>query len=456
MKRLRSIALKEWLKRDGRKPLVIRGARQVGKTWLVRSFAEEEKLMLIDLNLEEFPQYAALFTTNDPKEILKNIETELNVDIIPEKSLLFLDEIQQSPQLFAKLRWFAEHMPQLPVIAAGSLLEFMLSQHAMSMPVGRIEYMHLEPLSFEEFLLALGEEKLFDYINHYELSKEIPSSIHDRLIKFVKEFIIVGGMPSAVDTWLKTQDPREVSRVHFNLINTYKDDFPKYSIRAVPQNLTDVINTIPSLLGDKFVYKAVNPLLSHDAIKNSLDLLCKARICDRVTATSANGIPLGAEILAKFFKVIFLDVGLCSTLLKLSLNDLKNIAELDLVNKGGIAEQLTGQLLRTLFPDYIEPTLYYWIRQGSDAEIDYLVQHGIRIIPLEVKAGATGKMKSLHLFMGLKKLSIAVRICSGIPNQTLIDLKDTQGNNVQYELLSIPFYLLGQLHRILNNNKNRL
>lgn len=452
MKRTGLIFLKEWLSSTDRKPLVIRGARQVGKTWLVRHLAESENLNLIELNLEKRPSLASLFSTNDPRQIILNLEAAFNRTINPQKSLLFLDEIQAVPELLAKLRWFAEDMRELPVIAAGSLLEFVLSKHAISMPVGRINYMHLEPLSFEEFLLANDKSRLVEYIKLYTVGNEIAREIHEQLMGLFKEYIIVGGMPQAVSSWVNKRSLQAVSQVHHDLIATYRDDFAKYSGRMSTERLEDVLMAVPKHLGKKFVYSRVNPSIQIDAIKRSLDLLSKARVCHKVLGSAANGVPLAAEVQEKYLKVILLDVGLCSAILGLSLDQINLITELDLINKGGIAEQVVGQLLRTIAPPYVEPALYYWHREekGSSAEIDYVIQYRNIVIPIEVKAGSTGSLKSLHYFMGLKQFPLAVRINSDIPQKIEVSVKDNQGNPVKYLFLSIPFYLLGELHRLLS------
>lgn len=451
MKRTRMDFLTDWLDSKDRKPLVIRGARQVGKTWLVRNLAQLQNRHLIELNFEKKPQWASLFSSNTPSEILLNLSSVLNDTINPEKSLLFLDEIQAAPELLAKLRWFAEEMPSLPVIATGSLLEFTLEKHTFSMPVGRISYMHLEPLSFEEFLIANGKQTLVDYLNSYHWKTQIPAVIHEQLMGFFKQYILIGGMPAAVSSWITKGSLQAINEIHHNLIATYRNDMSKYRGRILLERLEEVMNAIPQRLGEKFVYTQVNPGVSIPTIKQALNLLCHARVCHRVTGCAGNGIPLGAEIQDKYLKVIFLDTGLCSGALGISLSHLSAAEELILVNKGGIAEQVTGQLLRTITPAYVEPVLYYWHRdeKGSSAEIDYIVQHGPHVIPIEVKAGSTGSLKSLHLFMGLKQLSVAVRINSDHPTVTPIDVKDNAGQSIKYTLLSIPFYLVGQLHRLL-------
>lgn len=451
MKRTRMTFLEEWLASEAHKPLVIRGARQVGKTWLVRRLAEVQKRQLIEVNFERNPQFATLFNSNDSHQILLNLSSAFNISIEPKRCLLFLDEIQAAPDLLAKLRWFFEDLPQLPLIAAGSLLEFVLEKHTFSMPVGRISYMHLEPLSFEEFLLASDKAALVDYLNSYQMGLEIPGLIHEQLMSHFKEYIIVGGMPAAVACWTTKKSLKEVNQIHHDLMATYRDDIAKYRGRIAGEKLEEVMMAVPKHLGEKFIYSKVNPSMQINVIKQSLDLLCKARICHRINGSSANGVPLGAEILEKYLKVIFLDVGLSSAALGLSLDQLYPLQELILTNKGGIAEQVVGQILRGIDPHFIEPTLYYWHREekGSSAEIDYVIQHSNRVIPIEVKAGNTGSLKSLHLFMALKQFSTAVRVNSDIPSTTAVSVKDHQGNPINYTLVSIPFYLLGQLHRLL-------
>jgi predicted AAA+ superfamily ATPase len=450
MKRKYLVFLQEWLRAHDRQPLVIRGARQVGKTWLVRYFAKEQKRRLIELNFEKEPQLSSFFKSNDPKQILLNLGSFLGEVIHPDECLLFLDEIQAVPELLAKLRWFAEGLPELPVIAAGSLLEFVLEEHTFSMPVGRIGYMYIEPLSFEEFLVASKQESLLSYLEAFQWNTEIPEALHEKLMSFFKEYIVIGGMPAAVASWVIDRSLPKVSQIHRNLITTYRDDFAKYCGRIDKERLDEILLAIPKFLGEKFIYSKVNADVRSAMIKQAFDLLCKARVCHRVTSSHANGISIGAELDKKFFKAIFLDVGLCSAALDLTLDQITTTNEVILINSGGIAEQVTGQLLRTVSLSYVEPELYYWLREGKNsAEIDYIVQQGARLIPIEVKAGSTGSLKSLHLFMGLKKLPLALRINSDLPSQTDVHIKDREGNDIKYILLSIPFYLLGQIHRLI-------
>lgn len=457
MKRVCLGFLDKWLHSAERKPLVIRGARQVGKTWVVQHLAESQKKDLIEVNFEKQPHRKSLFNSNDPKQIILNLSAVYG-DINPEKSILFLDEIQAAPELLAKLRWFAEDMPELPVIAAGSLLEFTLEDHSFSMPVGRINYMHLEPLSFEEFLLAKNKSNLVDYIKKYNFQYQIPIEIHEQLLEIFKEYIIIGGMPQAVNSWITYQSLDKVSQIHNDLLATYRDDFPKYSGKLVVERLDELLTAIPRFLGQKFIYSKVNPEVQSKPLKQALDLICKARLSHKVIGTAANGVPLGAEIQDKYLKIIFLDVGLCSNMLGISLDNLISIKDIDLINKGAISEQVVGQILRTVAPFYIEPSLYYWHRdeKGSNAEIDYIIQHQNKVVPIEVKSGSTGGLKSLHIFMELKKLATAVRINSDLPTITEINTQTNIGKSTTYKLISIPYYLLGEIQNLLKNEASIL
>ncbi len=453
MQRLHLTYLKDWLTSSARKPLIIRGARQVGKTWLVRALAKSNQKQLIELNLEKKPDLASLFSDNDPNQTLLNLSAFYNLPIEPKNSLLFIDEIQIAPELLSKLRWFAEELSELPVIAAGSLLDFTLAKHSFSMPVGRISYMYLEPLSFEEFLLAHDKKTLSEYLLAYQLDKTIPIAIHEEFSRLFKEYLIIGGLPAAVSSWIKERSLHQVNQIHHDLLATYRDDFAKYSGHIAAEKVDAVMMAIPKMLGQKFVYSRVSASLPINTVKTIVDLLAKARICHPVLSCTANGTPLGAETKEKFFKEIFLDVGLTSAALGLTFNQIASIEEIMLINRGGIAEQVVGQILRTTYLPYINPALYYWQRdeKGSNAEIDYVIEHKNQVVPIEVKAGSTGSLKSLHLLMSLKNFPLAVCVNTHLPNKVNVKTKNHLGESVEYSLLSLPFYLLGQIHRLLQS-----
>lgn len=443
--------LKQWLNGPNRKPLVLRGARQVGKTWLIRTLAKQSGKKLIELNFERQRNLAVHFNSQDPKAILLNLESALNETIHPSEVLLFLDEIQAAPDLFATLRWFYEEMPELPVVAAGSLLEFVLEDHSFSMPVGRINYFFVEPLGFEEFLLAKNETHLHSALQNFTLNRPFNEALHEKTSQLFKEYLLVGGMPEAVVNWTQTHSLEALGQTHQDLIHTYKDDFSKYARRLSSHYLEAVFNAIPKYLTKKWIYSHVDRTAKQASIKQALRLLTKARLCHTIQSTAGNGFPFGAEADAKTFKMILLDVGLVSTLLGLKLHQFKTMDELMLVHQGALAEQGVGQLLRLLPPFYIDPSLYYWTRnaQGASAEVDYLIQHQLDIVPIEVKAGSEGKLRSLHQFMHEKHWPRAVRFYAGRALSSQMNVKTPQGHEVSYQLLSLPAYLTEQVHRLL-------
>ncbi len=433
--------LLKWGEKEGRRPLIIRGARQAGKSYLVREYAKTTSLDLLEINLEREPDAVHLFRKDSIQKTLELLSLQYRQKIEPQKTLLFLDEIQAAPDAIPLLRYFHEEKPSLRVIAAGSLLEFTLRDHSFSMPVGRVEYMHLGPMTFEEFLLAADEKDLRDFIVQYQLDETIPVPIHRRLMDRVRTFSIVGGMPEAIKTFLSgSWESCEASKQ--NILSTYQDDFSKYRDRIPQERLRKLFRGIPLLIGEKFKYVNVDPHERSKDLSNGLDLLCMARVAHRICHTSANGVPLGAEIDQKFFKVLFLDVGLVSSSCGLSLLSVEKESDLNLVNQGRLTEQLVGQHLLYDRPAYETPELYYWTREKKNAaaEIDYLTSLGSQVIPVEVKSGKTGRLRSLHLFLAEKERLLGVRFNSEPPSL----LRDRQGS-----LLSLPLYMIGQWKRLV-------
>ncbi len=442
--------LDEWLELKKRKPLILRGARQVGKTWLVRDMAKRNNLELIELNFEKRPEIAEHFNSNDPVKILTNLESELNCKIILNNSLLFLDEIQAKPELLSVLRWFTEEMPQLPVISAGSLLDFALKDHTFSMPVGRISYYYLEPMSFLEFILASGNRSLYMQLTDMQINEPLNDTLHKKCLELYSNYCLIGGMPEVVAEWYETNDLERCTKVQQDLIATFRDDFNKYSKRIRTENLHKVLRSVPDQLGNKFVTSRVGASLRSGEVKNALALLTQARICHKIFHTSGNGLPLGAEANEKFFKVLMVDIGLVSIQLGLSGLKLSDARDFIFKNKGSLAEQFVGQQIRLIQSALEDTALYYWQRtSGRQGEIDYIIQYGTTIIPVEVKAGAKGAMKSLHQFMFDKKLDLAVRCDQNAQALYMMDVKTTIGDRVSYKLLSIPFYLVEVLPSLL-------
>ncbi len=451
MKRYISENLQNWFNKSDRKPLVLRGARQVGKTWLVRDFAKSTNLKLIELNFEREPKLAEIFEEKSPENVIASLERIKGTRINKTESLLFLDEIQKAPHLLANLRWFYEECPKLPVIATGPLLDFVLKDHQFSMPVGRISYLFMEPMSFKEFLLANKEELLVEFIEEVKINSSFAELIHSKLLNYFSDYLIVGGMPDAVKEWVETKSPVAVAEIHQNLINTFIDDFNKYRQRVPPERLHKVMMAVPRLIGQKFMFSNIDRADTAKALKTALELLFLARICHRINHSAGRGVPLAAQENEKIFKVIFLDTGLVSALQGIVVKSAKEIRELIRINNGGISEQAVGQLLRTRPMKFMDPHLNYYIRdrKGSEAEIDYLIQHDASIIPIEVKSGATGSLKSLHQFMEERNFKTAVRINSEKPTVTKVNVNISTGSAAEYSLISIPFYLTEEIDRFI-------
>lgn len=433
--------MSQWSSRKARKPLVIRGARQVGKSYMVREFARRSSRSLLEINFEKEPEAAQLFDKRSIQKTCELLEIQYKTRIEPAKTVLFLDEVQAAPEILSTLRYFYEERPDLCVIAAGSLLEFLLKDHSFSMPVGRIEYLHLGPMTFEEFLEARGEDGLKRFLAGFCLGDEVPLPIHLRLMEQIRTYFVTGGMPESVKTFL--EDSWEACEaVKKNLVTTCEDDFSKYRHRVPDARLRKVFQKMPRLIGEKLKYARIDPMEPAKDIARALDLLCLARVGYRVHHSAANGVPLGAEINPKFFKLLFLDVGLVSSVCGLNRVDFEREKDLNLVNQGRLTEQFVGQHLLYDGPPFQGPELYYWAREKKNAaaEVDYVTSVGSRIVPVEVKSGKSGTLRSLHLFLKEKKLSLGVRFNSEPPSVLKED-----GTT----LVSLPFYLVGQWSRLL-------
>jgi len=446
--------LQDWKTRENRKPLIIRGARQVGKTFLVEQFAIDYELF-IKINFEENPEYKALFQTNDVKNILENISLEFGTKIEPEKTLLFLDEVQACPEAIPTLRYFYEKFPKLNLIAAGSLLDHVLNDLKYSMPVGRVEFLYVYPLSFKEFLLAGKENMLVDFLSSFHPDTVISVVIHNKLLKLLRKYFFVGGMPEAVKTYFETSDLLEVERIHESILTSMELDFSKYSKNNQPEYLRRVFRYVPRGISKKVKYVKIDRSVKSTYLKQAFVKLEMSRVIHRVFATSSAAIPLENGIKENVFKPLFFDIGLVSHILKVRLKDLD---ELMVLNEGALAEQFIGQQLLARKPFFIDRRLFYWNREKREAsaEIDYLVEIENKIIAVEVKAGKTGSLKSLQVFMSEKQKDFAIRFNTDLPGLTDVKVSVKIGGSVKpvaYRLLSLPLYLVNFLDEIVLGRK---
>ncbi len=391
--------LETWKSQSSRKPLILRGARQVGKTHLIRKLAKTHYQSIFEINFEKKPQYKKIFEGSlEPKEILRNLQLLENRNINLEQTLIFFDEVQECPQAITALRYLYEDFNgKLHVVAAGSLLEFALEK--VGVPVGRIDYLHLYPLSFSEYLKAAGFAQLAQELENNNLN--FSSIVHEQLLKILADYLFVGGMPEACVAWFKTQKPVNVQHIHQSLVTGFRQDFLKYAKRNQMPNVETVFEAIPKLLGKKFVFSHVNRELKSRDLKAALQLLKMAQIAHLIPHSSGAGIPLAANQDSAKFKVLLVDVALSQTLLMSPAQTWLLNAQDSFINKGSLVESFVGQELLAYSDPQKFQSLHYWIREAksSSAEVDYLLEQNSQIIPIEVKAGVSGRQKSLNIFL---------------------------------------------------------
>jgi predicted AAA+ superfamily ATPase len=440
-----------WYRKERRKPLVLRGARQVGKSTLVRRFAEKNGLVLNEINLEQHLYLDNIFKTLDMGSIIRELDALVGRNIQSPGSVLFLDEIQATPHAIQALRYFYEEKPKVPVISAGSLLEFALTDHHFSMPVGRIEYYHLGPMTFSEFLLAV-EPGLNRYIAEFRINQSIPQTAHQKLVKRQREYLFVGGMPEAVHIFAEENSLMEVTAVHRSIVETYQDDFSKYAKQKDLALMQKVFRQIPRIIGQKIKYSNISREDRSRDVKGVIELLANARVCHRVFHSHCSGVPLLADINENVYKMLFMDVGMAAYLTGLDWIALQALDKNALVNEGKLAEQFVGQHLLNSFEP---PRLTYWLREAksANAEVDFVTARGNQVTPIEVKAGKSGSLKSLQQFVLSKHAEMCVRFDLNPPNiGRITHAARVVGDSVPvtYTLLSLPLYLVEELTRILD------
>lgn len=384
------------------KPLILRGARQVGKTATLREFGTRFK-NVCEVNLERHPDYSKVFRDFDPKRILAELEILTGKNIEPGKTLLFLDEIQACPSAISSLRYFCEEIPELHVIACGSLLEFALAD--IGVPVGRVSYEYLYPMSFSEFLRALGEEKLAEALPHWspEGTVEISEPVWQKLVDQMRRYFIVGGMPAVVAQYKKTGSLKSCQRIQSELVQAFQDDMHKYA-KGEQQllNCSKLFSRLFQFVGKQVTYSHIGDGDDVKRTKRSLELLEKAMLVHWVRSTHPSGVPLGAEASDKHFKCVFLDIGLGQCLSGRDTREIIQTKNLLDVYAGKLAEQFVGQQLLAESEEASEGRrLYGWIRakRGASSEVDYVISRNGKIIPVEVKSGKSGRLRSLKIFL---------------------------------------------------------
>jgi predicted AAA+ superfamily ATPase len=440
MKRDIEKILNQWKYESNRMPLMIRGARQVGKSYTITEFGKREFENLVTVNFEQQPEYKNCFSTLVPKDIISTISVLNMSDIKPGKTLLFLDEIQECPRAITALRYFHEQMPELHVIGAGSLLDFVLSEEDSRLPVGRVQYLYMKPLSFLEFLDAAGENRSREIIENTGWNSPVNPVIHDHLLSLVKKYAIVGGMPKATAEYISSGDLNRCHRIQSSIIQTYRDDFGKYSSQVKHKYLQKIFSAAPKMVGKKFKYSQVDDSIHSRNLKEAVELLEKAGVIYRVLKTRGNGLPLDVNADERHFKAVFLDIGLMQNICGLRSKTLM-MEDFIEVNAGAVAEQFVAQELLAYRDEFDEPSLYYWAREerSSSAEVDYLVPCFSHGLPVEVKAGKTGTLRSMHLFLEKYPCPVGVRV-SRLP------FSDNP------PIISVPFYGVKKIPEMIKHH----
>ncbi len=435
--------LRDWAKKENRKPLILRGARQVGKTTLVNEFSKEFDTYLY-LNLEERRAAGLFETDNGIEEILTAIYLYCNKPKKQGRTLLFVDEIQNSPKAVAQLRYFYEKTPEIHVIGAGSLLESLIDTH-ISFPVGRVEYMAVRPCSFIEFLGALGESELSEAVE----KAGIPDVIHSKVMDLFNTYTLIGGMPEVVSRYAKHKDLVAINDTYETLLSGYKDDVEKY---ARNQTMTQVIRYI---LQEGWAYAGQRITLGSFAGSSykaretgeAFRTLEKTMLLELVYPSTSCMIPIGVD-LKRSPKLFWCDTGLVNYAANIQ-KEIFGAGDILDAWRGYIAEQIAAQELLAA-NNKVSHRRNFWVRdkKGADAETDFIIQYDGKVIPVEVKSGHNSKLKSLHIFMENTNHTAAVRIWS---NPFSIDKVKTPGGK-DFDLYNLPFYYVGVIPEILERN----
>jgi predicted AAA+ superfamily ATPase len=400
MYRFIDLYLKQWVTDPSRKPLLLRGARQVGKTFAVRALGKTFT-KFVEINCEELEHDCELVFAKDlnPERIIKELSLVAGQTIVPGETLLFLDEIQVIPRVILALRYLYEKMPELHVIAAGSLLEFSLE--SIGVPVGRIDSFYMYPMTWLEFLMAKKEKLLFDEIMSQELDEPISEVAHNKLLGLLGEYFALGGMPEIVQAWIERNDPHLCFKMQQSLLDQYRQDFEKYAKKHQVKYVEILFEQVPRQLGQKFKFSSIPGEFRKRDLRPCFELLVKANVIHPVYHTSAQGLPLGADADLDKFKVLFLDIGLAQGMMGLDLKEWMLNPQQAFTNQGAIVEAFVGQEILAYSHAFEKKMIYYWQQEtrASKAEVDYIVQINSGIIPIEAKSGKTGRLKSIREYL---------------------------------------------------------
>ena len=439
----------EWAERDTRGVMVLRGARQVGKTTLIRKLAEKLELHLIEINMEESQSFTHMLEHKEKaKEILEHIMLEQGINVDPKNVVFFFDEIQELPNLYSYLRYFKEKAPDFKVISAGSLLEFEINnKNRQQGPTGRIEYSYLNPMTFEEYLLA-ANKLAYDKLKELSTTEPVNEGLHTILANIFKEYLVSGGMPAAVRASINKEGALRLDAIKNDIITGYIEDLPKYSSLSDTKYDTELLERILTVVMSNpskgLQYSKIAPGYKIEKVKKHIDILVSAKVIRRSIHTSEKKTPLLNGVNPKNYKLFGLDLGLCYSFMGISPMSIYSNIDINDMANGIIAEQYVAQTLTSIPPFYKTKVIYHWERQkkGSTAEVDFITEVGSEIYPIECKSGKSNKLKSLKLLLEEKVFKTSLRCYSGNIEKETWSITKNNDEEYQATVMSIPLYML--------------
>jgi len=438
--------LDNWKSSTSRKPLILRGARQTGKTATIEMFSKSFE-SYIYLNLERDADKQLFEKGKDLEEVIQAIGLAKKKELIGtnKSTLLFIDEIQNSQKALQFLRYFYEDHPDIFVVAAGSLLEAVIKREGFSFPVGRVSFLYLHPVTFDEFLSAIGEDKLLEHLKGVTLNSPPAAAIHDMAMQHFHRYLLVGGMPEVVAEYSKKRSLQSLASIKESLLESFEEDISKYSTNAESKYLKHILRFAPQHVGERIKYENfANGGFKSREMKRAFELLEYAMLLMRITGSPVTELPIKPNFNVSP-KLLYLDSGLIAHKLGITENEIF-VKDLSSLFRGAITEQIVGQAFHSLEMEKNE-RLSFWYRnvQGSTAETDYLIQLNGKLIPVEVKSGKSGRLRSLHQFMLASPNDVAVRLHSGELCEERITFEKKN-----YKLVSVPFYLQWRLCELLS------
>ncbi len=437
MERLILHKLLDWKNSPYRKPLILKGVRQVGKTWSLKEFGRRYYENTAYFNFDENEEYAQFFeTTKDVSRILQNLMLASGQKIMPEKTLLIFDEVQDCPKVINSMKYFCENAPQYHIACAGSLLGISLAKPS-SFPVGKVSFMQIDPMTFMEFLLANGDENLARYLESVDAIAPIPEAFFNPLCEKLKMYYVTGGMPEPVLLWTQARDVAAMQEVLSGIISSYERDFAKHPNISEFPKISMIWNSMPSQLArenKKFLYKVVKNGARAREYEDALQWLVDARLVHKIYRSTACGLPMAAYDDLSAFKIYLVDIGLLRRLAKLAPTAFAEGSRLFTEFKGALTENFVLQALTTQFEVFPR----YWSQNNPPYEVDFLIQRENDIFPVEVKSEANTTSKSLKKFKEL------------FPEQTKLRIRFSLDNlKLDGDMLNIPLFMADHANRLI-------